>query len=107
MGFGERVKDAMLEQGLEGPAALARIAGISETEARMWLLMEEADVPARLLVPVVKRLRVRMYWLATGESVPQISGTLTEQDREALEIIAGVSRENAAHWLRIGKRMIR
>jgi hypothetical protein len=98
----------MLAQGLDPtPENLARLAKISAPMARRWLRMKKAHVRADRLALLAVRLQVRTVWLAIGASIPQLSGGLTPEEREALELMQPMDDKLRRYFLDFGKRLIK
>lgn len=104
--FGERLRAAMLTRGLRDPEELAELAGISVRVARRWMHMRKAHVSAARLAPVARALQVRMIWLSTGESIPQISEVLSRQERELLEVADSLAPAQLRTFIAIGKGLL-
>lgn len=65
-----------------------------------WMTLPDADLPAAALLKIAVCLRVRMYWLITGNG-----GAANEHTVQTLAILDKLDPEQAAEWLAIGKRM--
>ena len=102
--FGNRLRGTILSAGLNLSGA-ARLAGVSQDELQRWFALNVADVPAYRLAPICERARIKMQWLVTGRSTPQIVGTLTAADAEALAILSAIPPRKVKFWLGIGRRL--
>lgn len=92
--------------GMDKPEQIARVAGVSTVMARRWLRSRDARISALHLAALSRALRVRMIWLATGESVPQVMGALTAEDIDALSIVSQLNERDRKLWLKAGKRKL-
>lgn len=96
----------MLAMGLDPtPEELARFAEIPLEHARIILAMEE---PPPLLQSFAKagiKLRVRLTWWFTGQTVMAAQGTLTKADIDVLSIVAGLDDSGVRKFVRVGKML--
>ena len=109
--FGERLRAALLANGVttlpEQVAFPVRTAKIDRREAKRWLEMREARVPAMCLAPVTHALNFRMYWFCTGEGIPQVLRTLMEEERVAVTLVMDLTESGRQQFLTYGQRLLR
>jgi hypothetical protein len=104
--FCGRLKGAMMAQGLHGtPEELARLVDMPLPVARKWMRMRSARVYACELVTVAKRLRVRLYWLATGTGVPARAHMHSDAERRVMTLLNEMTAEQAERWISRGRRI--
>jgi hypothetical protein len=48
-----------------------------------------------------------MVYIISGDTVPQLTGTLTKDDARALTILSGLDPEERRKWLRTGMHMVK
>jgi hypothetical protein len=102
----ERLRGAMMARALApSPEVLAKECGISAQDAELLFSAPLPSILALWAVVCVK-LRIRMLWVLTGRSVPQVSGTLGPQDLEALQILGRLDDKARRAWLRTGRHMV-
>lgn len=102
MGFGERLRAAMLAAGIGTPAQLAKRCGnrFTRQTAARWLEMDTAELSSELLVVVSECLNTRATWLVTGKG-----GAAREHAMRALAIVDRLDPDTAERWLKMGERM--
>ncbi len=106
--FGERLRAAMLTNGLKSEEQLAPITRISVSMARRWLNMREAKVMAPRLAPVALKLGFRMYWLTTGQGACHISpAAFSGYEGKVMELINAMDEDQLQRWLNLGTRLVK
>jgi hypothetical protein len=108
----DRLTDALIASGFpptpEGLARAAKSEGISLEDARE--VFQICAIPPRGLLAfakVCRALKVRMVYIISGDTVPQLTGTLTKDDARALTILSGLDPEERRKWLRTGMHMVK
>lgn len=96
----------MLARGLDPtPESLARVAGISPQNAALLLTMDRVPELVSDIGKAAMGLQVRMLWLTTGETIPQITSTLSPDDAAVLAMSDALDTEKRRRWLSRGKRI--
>jgi hypothetical protein len=100
-----RLRGAMIARGLRTARDLSKACDISPRDAELLLAMASPPPVVALLARVCRFLKVRMIWLTAGETVPHVTGLMTPEDLEVLDIVSSLSREQLKEWLDYGKQL--
>lgn len=103
----DRLKDAATALGADlTPEALAKRTGLSVQEIEA--VLEFCRVPPKELLNlavVVAALKVRLFWVVTGQAAPFVLGTMTNADKDALELASMLDSDALRRWFRVGKNL--
>lgn len=88
--FGERLHDAMMATGVS-ISGLAKHCRVSRHTVEKWLVMPEADPPAKLIALASGRLHCRLMWLAMGTGPVE----LILEDPEIAAIVERAMKERS------------
>lgn len=105
--FHSRLTGSMLARGLDPtPENLSRACGITSRDAQMMLSLSELPAICHIAKNVATGLHVRLIWLVSRDTIPQVMGALTADDLEALAILSDLTPEERRKWLRTGRHMV-
>lgn len=91
----------MLAAGIVEPRPIAKACGVRGDTVLRWLLMEEAEMPAKTAFKLATLLKVRFRWLVAGEGSPLFG----EDEAAAFAILSSMSPAMTIRWLALGRRM--
>jgi hypothetical protein len=72
----------------------------------VFSLLKNPPKALLLLARACQRVGVRMVYVVTGQTVPQVTGTMTPRDIEALTIAGSLSEAQFQRWAAMGREMI-
>lgn len=108
MTVADRCRAALLAKGLEAtPENLSRVSGLSLEDAAMFLSMGEPPEIVSKFAKAAKALDVRLIWLSTGATRPQISEAFKPEEMRAFDLLSDLDASNLRRWLRFGGRLVK
>jgi transcriptional regulator with XRE-family HTH domain len=93
-GFPERLRDAMVKEGLKGPVALGKRLKVNKQTASKWINGQTTVLSADDLYRIADGLHVAARWLWKGEG-PMLQRPTLTQDQER---VLGVYKSLPAAW---------
>lgn len=103
----DRLKFAMMAAALDPtPEALARATSIPLERARaVFQLSRELPQAMTDLAMASHLLRVRTFFMVTGQGVPMVDGSMTEREVAAVEVASSLEGEKFDRWITRGRRI--
>lgn len=92
----------MYAAGVETPEQLAKLCGVNGRTAGRYMLLEEADMSARIALKLARGLNVRLGWLIDGELPVRLSSAALE----AAVVVDAMNEQQARRWLAYGRRIL-
>ena len=102
-----RMRWAMISVGLEPTTeTAAREFKIPLTRAAKLLTLVTPPEDVADFASAARRCDVRMIWLSTGQSIPQISEHLTRDERKLLQLADGMDADTLRTFIAIGESLV-
>lgn len=100
-----RLNDAALSKALVlTPENLARLGGISVSRAAAVIELCR-DMPQEVvdLATLCQKLGVRMRYVVSGGTMPQVFGNLARDDLTFMQIFDALEPDERRQWFKVGK----
>lgn len=103
--FGERLHAAATASGYTETYRLAANACVECDLHKRWMDRREAPESGQCVARIAWQMRVRTYWLLTGEGVVHANRIMPPHERIVVEIASHLDERALRTWIAIGQRL--